>query len=341
MLAAALLACLAWLLPGGSYAAEEEQVERSRPERRHGDLVSVFSGDIHIPAHIERWGTVVSIGGNVVVEGRVRGEVVVIGGSLELTGSVRGSAVGVLTTMTVHGAEVSDQLINIAGTMDKESTYVGGQYVNIGFGEGWVSLAKPFGVLGAVLFWCRLLRLVVVFILLLLLAIMVPDRIRVIGEETPTRLVSAFFVGLLGYLGLWIAIALLAVTVIGVPVAFFLFIILKWLGIAGIFYYLGHRLGRVLGREMSLLGAVMLSFVPFALIILLPSAFGVAGLLVAIMIHFLIWIFLEVPAVGLVLLTRAGNPPVQRTLAPSAEPPAPPAPPEPPEPQPSAVEQPE
>jgi hypothetical protein len=318
-----MLAAIVLLPPALALADEEERVESVRTERRHGELVSVFSGDIHIPAHIEQWGTVVSVGGNVVVEGRVRGEVVVIGGSLELTGSVRGSVVGVLTNMTVHEAEVSDQLINIAGTMDKESTYVGGQYVNIGFGEGWMSLAKPFGVLGAMLFWFRLLRLLTIFILILLLAIMVPERIRVIGEEAPKRLVSAFLVGLLGYLGLWIALALLAVTVIGIPVAFLLFIVLKWLGIAGIFYFLGHRLGRALGREMSLLGAVMVSFVPFGLIILLPSVFGLAGLLVALMIHFLIWIFLEVPAVGLVLLTRAGSPP-----APAAA--APPAPPEPP-----------
>jgi hypothetical protein len=324
-----MLAGIALLLPALSLAEEEERVESGRTERRHGELVSIFSGDIHIPAHVEQWGTVVSVGGDVVIEGRVRGEVVVIGGSLELTGSVRGSAVGVLTTMTARGAEVSDQLINIAGTMDKESTYIGGQYVNIGFGEGWMSLAKPFGVLGAMLFWCRLFRLLAVFILILLLAIMVPERIRNIGEEAPKRLVSAFLVGLLGYLGLWIALALLAVTIIGIPVAFLLFIVLKWLGIAGIFYFLGHRLGRAMGREMSLLGAVMLSFVPFALIVLLPSAFGLAGLLVAIMIHFLIWIFLEVPAVGLVLLTRAGSPPVQTAVASPAEPPAPPSPPEP------------
>jgi hypothetical protein len=325
-----LLAGVALLMPALCLAEEEERFERIGTERRHGELVSVFSGDIHIPEHVEQWGNIVSVGGDVLIEGRVRGEVVVIGGNLELTGSVRGSAVGVFTTMTVHGAEVSDQLVNVAGTMDREETYIGGQFINLGFGEGGLSLAKPLGVLGAMLFWCRLLRLLVVFILILLLAIMVPERIRIIGEEAPKRLVSAFLVGLLGYLGLWIALALLAVTIIGIPVAFLLFIVLKWLGIAGIFYFLGHRLGRAMGREMSLLGAVMLSFIPFGLLILLPSAFGLAGLLVALMIHFLIWIFLEVPAVGLVLLTRAGSPPAPPAAAAPAEPPATSSPPEPP-----------
>jgi hypothetical protein len=340
-----LLLCVAWMLPLGVTLAQESTeavpVDSPRPVRRHGELVSVFSGDIHIPAHVEQWGTVVSIGGDVVVEGKVRGEVVVIGGNLDMTGSVRGSVVGVLTNLTVHEAEISDQLINVAGTLDRESTYVGGQFVNIGFGEGWMSLAKPFGVLGAMLFWGRMVKLLVVFILILLLSLLVPDRIRTISEATPTRLVPAFFMGLLGYLGLWVVIALLAVTIIGVPLAIFLFIVLKWLGITGMFHFFGQRVGRAVGREMSLLGAVMLGFVPYGLLILLPSAFGVAGLLVAIMIHCMIWLFLEVPAVGLVLLTRMGSPPPQLAAAgkvepPPAEPTAPvPEPEQAPEPPPS------
>jgi len=322
-----LLLCLAWLLPLGVSIAQESAepaaAESPKPVRRHGDLVSVFSGDIHIPAHVEQWGTIVSVGGDVVVEGKVRGEIVVIGGSLTLSGSVRGSAIGVLTNISARDAEISDQLINIAGTLDKEDTYVCGQFVNIGFGDGWISLAKPFGVLGALLFWGRLVKLLVVFVLILLLAALVPDRIRAIAEATPIRLVPAFFMGLLAYLGLWVVCALLLVTVIGVPLAIFLFIILKWLGITGMFYFFGNRLGRAVGREMSLLGAVMLGFLPYVLLILLPSAFGLPGLLVAIMIHCMIWLFLEIPGIGLVLLTRAGSPPRQRRAVPKIEEPVP------------------
>jgi hypothetical protein len=318
-----LLICLAWLLPLGVAVAQESAdpapAESPDPVRRHGDLVSIFSGDIYIPAHVEQWGTVVSVGGDVVVEGKVRGEIVVVGGSLTLSGSVRGSAIGVLSNIVALDAEISDQLINIAGTLEKEDTYIGGQFVNIGFGDGWISLAKPFGVLGALLFWGRLVKLLVVFVLILLLAALVPDRIRTIAEATPTRLVPAFFMGLLAYLGLWVVCALLLVTIIGVPLAIFLFIILKWLGITSMFYFFGNRLGRAVGREMSLLGAIILGFLPYGLLIVLPSAFGLPGLLVAIMIHCMIWLFLEVPAIGLVLLTRAGAPPPQRSAAPRIE----------------------
>lgn len=318
-----LLLCLAWLLPLGVAVAQEEvepaPVESPDPVRRHGDLVSVFSGDIHIPANVEQWGTVVSVGGDVLIEGMVRGDVVVVGGDLTITGHVSGSATGVLTNITAHNAEIENQLVNIAGTLDEESTEVDGQTINIGFGDGWISLAKPFGVLGALLFWGRLVKLLVVFVLILLLAALVPDRIRAIAEAAPARLVPAFFMGLLAYLGLWVVCALLLVTVIGVPLAIFLFIILKWLGITGMFYFFGSRLGRSIGREMSLLGAVILGFLPYGLLIVLPSAFGLPGLLVAIMIHCMIWLFLEVPAIGLVLLTRAGSPAPQRPAPPKIE----------------------
>ena len=190
--------------------------------------------------------------------------------------------------------------------------------------RGPFTLARSFGVLGAALFWARLLRVLTVFVMLLLLAALVPERVRVISEEAPKRLFAAFFVGLLGYLGLWLAIALLSITFVGIFLAWFLFLVLKWLGIAGMFHFFGHRIGRSMGREISLLGAVLIGFVPFALLILLPSAFGLPGLIVAGVFWFVIWIFLEIPAVGLVILTRGGNPPARPVaVQPAAAAPAP------------------
>jgi len=328
VIASSLLLVLAAWMPPGFYAADPQapgeggSSEAEGPAapgdslaRRDGDLVNVFVGEIRVPAGVERWGSVFSIGGDVYIEGRVRGDVVVIAGRLHLTGEVRGNVVGVLSNLRARDAEIGNQLINIAGTLDDAGASVGGQRVNIGFGEGWFTLARPFGVLGAVLFWARLLKLLVAFVVIVLLAALVPERIRVISEETPRRLFAAFFVGLLGYLALWLAIALLAVTFFGIFLAWFLFLLLKWLGIAGMFRFFGHRVGRAVGREMSLLGAVLLGFLPYMLLVLLPSAFGLAGLVVAALFWMLIWVFLEIPAVGLVILTRAGTLPAPSAIA--------------------------
>jgi hypothetical protein len=296
----------------GEEAAPENGPAREQARKtRRGNPVSVFGEEIRVPAGVEQRGDIVSVGADVVIEGRVRGDVFVIGGKLELTGYVDGGVVGVLSHLSLHDAEIEDQLVNVAGTLEQEGSVIGGQQVNLGFGEGALTLARPLGVLGAVLFWGRLLRVLIVFVILLLLVAIVPDRVRTISEETPKRLFAAFFVGLLGYLGLWIAIALLSITIVGIFLALFLFILLKWLGIAGMFHFFGHRLGRSLGWEFSLLGAVLLGFAPFVALVLLPSAFGLPGLIVAALFWMVIWIFLEIPAVGLVILTRGGNLPAR------------------------------
>jgi hypothetical protein len=186
---------------------------------------------------------------------------------------------------------------------------VGGQQFNMGFGEGKITLSRWFGVLGAFLFWVRILGLLVVFVLVLLLAAMVPERVRRISDETPNRIFAAFFVGILGYLAYWILLLLLLPTVLGFFLVLVLFFVMKWLGIAGMFHWFGQRVGRGVGREMSLLGAVLVGFVPYALLVLLPSAFGLAGVVISSVFSLLIWIFLEIPAVGLFILTRAGGPP--------------------------------
>ena len=66
------------------------------------------------------------------------------------------------------------------------------------------------------------------------------------------------------------SLLILAATVIGLPFGLLVFRVVKWLGIAGIFFAVGRRVGRSLGREMSLLGAVLLVFLPFALLQIAP-----------------------------------------------------------------------
>jgi hypothetical protein len=130
--------------------------------------------------------------------------------------------------------------------------------------------------------------------------------------------VTAFFVGLLGYLGWLIVFTLLSATVIGIPVALLAFYVLKWLGVAGIFCAVGRRFGAGIGREMSILGAVLLTFGVYALATLLPTPLGLFGLgLIWGVLGLLFFLLVEVPAVGLAILTRAGG-------ALSAPPPMPP-----------------
>jgi hypothetical protein len=74
-----------------------------------------------------------------------------------------------------------------------------------------------------------------------------------------------------------------------------------------------------MGREMSLLGAILLGALPFALLRCVPFCVG-----------FSIWFLVEILAFGYLILTRVGTrgtpPPSQAPLVPPAPPVAPPSP---------------
>ncbi len=289
------------------------------------DKIVIWS-DVEIPAGTEVPGSVVCVAGNARILGKVRRDVVVVGGKLDLSGPVRGSVVGVGSKMVLHeGASVGKDLVNVAGGLDRGDVPVHGQVVNVGVGGKWLAhMPGPFGMLGIILFWAKLLKLVMVFIGLVLLAAFVPERVRLLGEEAPLHPFMAFFAGLGGYIVLIMVMILLCITIIGIPAAlllYFAFVIVKWMGLAGIFEVVGRRIGRMMGRELSLLGAILLGFLPFAILRFLPFCIGT-----------MIWIVLDAMAVGLVILTRAGGkrygaaPAAHVPAPPVAGPPVPPAP---------------
>jgi hypothetical protein len=108
----------------------------------------------------------------------------------------------------------------------------------------------------------------------------------------------------------------LMITVIGIPLVFLsylVFVVLKWLAMCGIFHHIGSRLGRAMGREMSLLGAILLGGLPFALLRFVPFCVG-----------FSIWFLVEILAFGYLILTRVGTRGTPSPMPPPTVTPAPP-----------------
>jgi hypothetical protein len=295
-----------------------------------GGEVSIMTS-IHIPANEVHRGDVVCIGCDAVIDGEVHGDVVVVGGSLDLNGKAGHDVVCVLSEVHLGpDSSVDHDYINILSSLDDRGADFGNERIVVEPFFGLPSIGGAFGVLGGIILWGKLLKTVVVFLVILILAIFVPERIRVLSDEFPVSYGLALVVGFGGYVVLWLVNTLLAISVIGIPVAILLhllFLVLKVLGLAGIFHFIGARLGRSLSREMSLLGAVFIGFLIFSVVLIVPHLFGFVGLAVAIVIRFAFWFLFECPAIGLILLTRAGGRPRNR---PQAEPPAASAPPAPP-----------
>lgn len=288
-----LLVALAW--PGGTAHGRSEDMEI-----RAGDRVSIFSGDIHVPADQDRRGIVFCLGCDIRIEGRVKEAVVIFGGLQIDGGEVRQQVIGVFSDLELRNATVGDQLVNVLGTLETTGTAIDGQTVNISFGNWLPGLT-------ALVFWSRVFALFAGFVMLLLLAAIVPDRIRLIGEEAPVRYVAAFFVGILVWLGALVVFSILSITIVGIPLALLGYFVLKWLGVGGIFYAIGRRIGRAFGGEMSLLGGILITFAIFAAIRLLPTPLGAWGLLLSALLWTLFFLLVEVPALGLIVLTRFGT----------------------------------
>lgn len=331
LLALLLFGAAVVFLAGPASLAFQDDAEDTEPRRTqfHGDIIQIFTGDVHVAADAVRYGTIVCIGGDVVIEGEVSQDVTVILGSLKIDGGeVRRSVFGILSKLELRDAEVRGDLFNIAGGMTYDNIYVGGQQFDLGILGSW------FPGFLTVLTWLRVLGLLFIFILLVLLVAIAPDRVRLMGEETPVRYVSAFFVGILVYcILLLVVLPIAASTVIGLPVLYLAYLAFKWLALAGMFYSVGRSVGRAFGREMSPLGAVLIVYTLYSLILLALSPMGLFGLALISVFRTIFFCFFEVPALGLVLLTRLGTraspPPVAPGGYPGtsmAVPPTPPAP---------------
>jgi hypothetical protein len=316
----------------GLFAAGAAAVERDdrRARDEYGDLVHIFTSDIVIPEGTVRHGSVVCIGGDVRIAGELTGDAIVILGSVEIEGGeVRQSVIGVLTEMELRDAEIRGDLINVAGGLTRENVYIGRELFDLGLIGGW------FPGFLALLTWIRVLGIVVVFVVLVLLVAITPERVRLIGRECGPRYLPALLVGLLVYCVLWTLVVPLAIgTLIGIPFLILAWTVVKWLGVAGLFYALGSRIGRSLGREMSPMGAVSLIFAIHAAVLLVLSPLGLIGLAAISAYRTVFLVFVEAPAVGLMLLTRFGSRSSARTEAPPAPPPSPRSPEPPPGPLP-------
>ncbi|HKB16158.1 MAG TPA: hypothetical protein VKF62_08830, partial [Planctomycetota bacterium] len=181
-----------------------------------------------------------------------------------------------------------------------------------GWGWGGWGLASLFP-------WGTVFGLFLFFVGALVLSALVPDRIRLMSEETPVRLFTALLFGLLGYTLLAMTQVVLCVTIIGIPIAilvYFCFLILKWMAMCAIFHYVGGRLARSFGRQTSFLGAILLGLVPFALVRLLPFCVGS-----------IVWFLVEIVAFGLLIITRLGTRPMAVMPVPAAAVIVPPPPP--------------
>lgn len=284
------------------------EAEAEGVTRRIGEKVAIGSS-LNVAADEIVVGDAVCIGCRGRIDGQVLGDIVVVAGTLDLAGSATGDLVAIASKVDLEEqARVGGDVVNVGGSVRREDAQIGGQVVDLGLSGallgglgGLTGIGGALGLFDAVFgLWFTVLTWVLLVVVLLLLAALVPERIVRIAQEVPVVPVQAFLWGLLAYTLLPLTIVLLLVSCIGIPVlpfAYFAFKIFKWLGMAGIFLVVGRSIGRWFGRDVPLLGGLLLGMAPFLILRFLPFCIG-----------WIAWFVLEIFGIGYAIATRAGRP---------------------------------
>lgn len=288
--------------------AEGEEVQWEAPQSRTAFFTTVtIDDDEHVT------GDIVAIGGTAIVRGHVTGDIVVVGGRLELAGTVDGEVVAVASDTVLRStATIGRDFVNVFGPLEDEGATFDMQRIVMTLPFPVPTGIGPFSFLAGLIAWINAAQMAVLFLILLLVALIVPQRLEVMAHDTPRSYGFAMLIGALAHLAIVVVNVLLAITLIGIPLVVLLDLAFRVLRIAGrgsLFVTVGRWLGRRFDRELSPLGALSLGFLVYALLNVVPFLFGIWGLAVGILFATLFKVAIDWPAIGLVLVTGVGRHP--------------------------------
>ena len=208
-----------------------------------------FGGDVEI-GRDEQVRGVITMGGDATVRGRAFGDIVTMGGDAEIDGLV----VGNVTTMggdidIEEGAVIHGDLNAMGGHIDvSDGARVHGQMLSQSQGTSadhgpGANHAPEDGPLAGLFRWA--LWSVLVFLLGLVMMGTAPRRIAMVRAELHSRPLRSMFGGMFGALGAVVLAAVLAVTILGIPGAIVISVLLfcgVWFGWTSAAWWLGSVL---------------------------------------------------------------------------------------------------
>lgn len=245
------------------------------PSDHSSDRVS-FGGDVEVRAG-ERVTDVVSMGGDVDVRGEVMGDAVTMGGQLH-----------VYPGAVVHGDAVTmggDIEVDDGGRIDGQRVGMGGDGGGVRIAAGSLGVphfSRPIQALEDL--FSSITSYAMLFLLGLLLMGLAPDRLSALQRTIVRAPLRSFGMGVVGVIAAVGAIVVLAVTIVGIPAAVVLGLLLPvamYVGLAATATVLGAMfpIERLRGHPVLQLAAgvvalFVVSLAPFAG----DAIVGVAGL---------------------------------------------------------------
>jgi hypothetical protein len=274
--------------------------------------LSFFGGDYTIPANETRRGDITVYGGNVDVQGTVTHDLRVFGGDVTVEGSV-GHDVQIFGGSVHLGAQadVGHDVVVLGGSLDRDpGARVGHDVVQGGLSSDLVAgmlPALPHPSLPVFDTPVRVGLSVGLVLLALLLQLLFPRQIAATRDALDERPFATLGLGCLTAVAGVLLAALLAITVILVPLSLAIGVAMTgaWLlGLAGLIVLLGERLTAMLHFRINPVPTLLIGGALVAVLVNVPYLGIVFGLLIGSM------------AVGAVVLTRFGTRPHPPVLPP-------------------------
>jgi hypothetical protein len=273
-----------------------------------------FGNNVVVPADVTL-DEAVAIGGSVRVEGTVTGSVLTVGGDVYVSGQVNNdvAAVGGRVVL-VPGARVEGDVVAIGGSIQRgENVYVGGKTTSVGFpGAGvfhqiprlpvrlnnWQLFALPFGP-GLWFFGRQFIGFLSSLALGTIILLFWPRNVENMVSMLQGNWSRLVVVGLLGYLVALPLIIMVAITIIGIPLALLLVLALvaaRFLAYTTVSVFVGrHLLERLLPQQVSPIAELLAGLLLLLSVRFIPLVGWLVGLSVAVI------------GLGVVLDTRCGS----------------------------------
>jgi hypothetical protein len=264
--------------PVGSLVAAGGQITVNAPVK--GDVIAA-GGQVTINSDVG--GKVVAAGGSVILNGKVGTNAVLAGGNVEL-----GSSSSVARDAMVSGGSVTN-----AGKVGGKLSVRSNSFDNRGTAGSLEVELQNRGSMAAIISVFGILFTIGLFILGLILIRVAPGRYHAVEAELISGWIVKLVAGFVGLIVGFILILLLAITLVGLPIA--IGIGLLYLGallVSTLFTssVLGRKVGNLLKRDVSDYVAFTIGFVILAILFRIP-VLGTIALVIAVSLGFGAFIF--------------------------------------------------
>ncbi len=272
------LVVLAWLWPsvrGQAATGQQDPAPADRVvfgedfvlpagEMLPGNLL-VVAGSATLEPNSQVRGDVIVMGGTVEAQGVITGQMILIGGHISVDGSVAGDVVlvGGQVALGPH-AQIGGDVVLVTGSLQQDPrAHIAGQVLRTG-PHSWRGAPQPIAPLAPSSWrdWAwhsyrqvlssvgRGLQALAVAAVAALLALFVPQVPRRLGEAAQTYPWHSLAAGALVSIVTPVLALVVALTLVGIPVALLLLAALAlayWVGLMGLGWLLGHRIAQAAG----------------------------------------------------------------------------------------------